>query len=138
MIKLSPPESGAEKIDSLKILWAGSSSLEDDYNSAKAEVRQYSYKVKINYKDGTFSGDSDSDRISLGDFYDPNKEVDLSDLLTKEKEVSSIEIMISKVTGNNNVKKGFACLWYVALGNTDFVGEGNFTEEKYQEAKNPI
>jgi len=56
-------------------------------------------------------------------------------LLTKEKEVSSIEIMISKVTGNNNVKKGFACLWYVALGNTDFVGEGNFTEEKYQEAK---
>lgn len=135
LIKLSPPESGAEKIDSLKILWAGSSSLEDDYNSAKAEVRQYSYKVKINYKDGTFSGDSDSDRISHGDFYDPNKEVDLSDLLTKEKEVSSIEIMISKVTGNNNVKKGFACLWYVALGNTDFVGEGNFTEEKYQEAK---
>lgn len=130
MIKLSAPESGAEKISSLKILWGGSSNIKEEYNDNKAEVRQYSYKVKINYKDGTSSGDldSDKDRTSSGDFYDIAKEEDLSGILNIEKEVSSIDIMISKVTGNSG-QKGFACLWYIAIGNPDFPGE-----EAYKEA----
>lgn len=130
LIKLSAPESGAEKISSLKILWGGSSNIKEEYNDNKAEVRQYSYKVKINYKDGTSSGDldSDKDRTSSGDFYDIAKEEDLSGILNIEKEVSSIDIMISKVTGNSG-QKGFACLWYIAIGNPDFPGE-----EAYKEA----
>lgn len=130
LIKLSAPESGAEKISSLKILWGGSSNIKEEYNDNKAEVRQYSYKVKINYKDGTSSGDldSDKDRTSSGDFYDIAKEEDLSGILNIEKEVSSIDIMISKVTGNSG-QRGFACLWYIAIGNPDFPGE-----EAYKEA----
>lgn len=136
-IKLSAPANRTDTLSSLKILWAGSSDKQNDYNSTAAEARQYTYKIKINYKDGTSSGDSenDSDRISSGDYFDNTKAVDFSDILEKEKEVSSIEIRISKVTGAGGSVKNFACLWYVAMGNADFIGNGQFTQQEYQAAK---
>lgn len=135
-IKLSAPADRTDKLRSLRILWAGSSDKQNEYNST-AEPRQYTYKIKINYKDGTSSGDSvnDSDRISSGDYYDNNKAVDITNILDTEKEVLSIEISISKVTGAGGSAKGFACLWYVAMGNADFIGNDQFTEQEYQAAK---
>ena len=135
-IKLTAPADRTDKLRSLKILWAGSSDKQNEYKST-AEPRQYTYKIKINYKDGTSSGDSenDSDRISSGDYYDNNKAVDITNILDTEKEVLSIEISISKVTGAGGSAKRFACLWYVAMGNADFIGNDQFTEQEYQAAK---